>query len=523
MCWFNVGSLLHRWTALEIHLYMEKQAAIFKDEVKLMVAADPSGYSGQKTMVAMLWSGELQSACYLPIQVMPASKLFGPTDVDMCERLTQLAFERKLERTAAYREWQGLSHGLFQICGRSIDQFGIPECVQWKPVREGQRREWQGGVHSIVDLARGRTDPVLPASVDLGCLPQLTVAIDSGSVGRAAANFAKHKMHANVFIIYDKIHRLIRDIKLAMEHTGGKELYKATLHANFIFSLNQKPFGSGEWFHKKAESLAHFIECHTSESSDFRAYAPHIAQDLGLVIRDETDYESVFNCLPEMPSFSKKGIAPKSMRWFSINQVWHEHKGEMFTLRMVLEHYNGDDVDLADGHLDPAAAMQADPKKDDSLRARQTPIRLFGCLLLVWFGLVWRSWIASLVRPPLLRWVGVGWGGWVRFGAVLTFLFASLSRTHNQELQALRAMGGGMKLATQLITPWLRRHMRLYCAGTKVRLLPEHRCCIALRADPLVCLCVLHRTRDMPVFACHTPTEVRIVAGRHAGIITPIT
>ena len=409
-----------------------------------------------------------------------------------CERLAQLAFERKLERTAAYREWQGLSHALFQICGRSIDQFGIPECVQWKPVREGQRREVHRGVHSIVDLARGSTDPVLPASVDLGCLPQLTVAMDSGSVGRAAANFAKNKMHANVFIVYDKIHRLIRDIKLAMEHTGGKEIYKATLHANFVFSLNQKPFGSGEWFHKKVESLAHFMDTHTSESSDFRAYAHLIAQDLGTVIRDENDYDGVFNCLPEMPSFSKKGIAPKSMRWFSINQVWHEHKRELFTLRMVLEHHNGEDVNLEDGHLDPAVAMQADPKKDDSLRARQTPIRLFGCLLLVWFGLVWFGGRGSLRLSGHRYFSGWVWGGVGGFGSVRCSLFCLLRfPEQNQELQALRAMGGGMKLATKLITPWLRRHMRLYCAGTKVRLLPEHRCCIALRADPLVCLCCI--------------------------------
>ena len=191
------------------------------------------------------------------------------------------------------------------------------------------------------------------------------------------------------------------------------------LHANFVFSLNQKPFGSGEWFHKKVESLAHFMDTHTSESSDFRAYAPLIAQDLGTVIRDETDYDGVFNCLPEMPSFSKKGIAPKSMRWFSINQVWHEHKQELFTLRMVLEHYNGEDVNLEDGHLDPAVAMQADPKKDDSLRARQTPIRLFGCLLLVWFGLVWFG-LAVVDRfacPATVTSVGGGGGG-AGFGSV---------------------------------------------------------------------------------------------------------
>jgi hypothetical protein len=130
-----------------------------------------------------------------------------------------------------------------------------------------------------------------------------------------------------------------------------------------------------------------------------------------------------------MPSFSKKGIAPKSMRWFSINQVWHEHKQELFTLRMVLEHHNGEDVNLEDGHLDPAVAMQADPKKDDSLRARQTPIRLFGCLLLVWFGLVWFGGRGSL-RLSGHRYfsgVGVGWVGSVRFGAVLTLGVASFT------------------------------------------------------------------------------------------------
>ena len=57
---------------------------------------------------------------------------------------------------------------------------------------------------------------------------QASWLMDSGSVGRAAANFAKNKMPANEFIVYDKIHRLNRDIKLAMKHTGGKEAHATT-------------------------------------------------------------------------------------------------------------------------------------------------------------------------------------------------------------------------------------------------------------------------------------------------------
>lgn len=64
----------------------------------------------------------------------------------------------------------------------------------------------------------------IPDDVDLSSLPQLTVILDSGSTGRAAASFAKHQLHLNVFVVWDKIHRLIRDIKLAAEKSAGGAL-----------------------------------------------------------------------------------------------------------------------------------------------------------------------------------------------------------------------------------------------------------------------------------------------------------
>ncbi len=77
---------------------------------------------------------------------------------------------------------------------------------------------------------------------------QLTLALDSGSIGRAGANFAKQMMGCNVFATYDKFHRMVRDIKLASEHSCNSDLYRALLHLTFVWSLNQRPFGSGAWF-----------------------------------------------------------------------------------------------------------------------------------------------------------------------------------------------------------------------------------------------------------------------------------
>jgi hypothetical protein len=91
----------------------------------------------------------------------------------------------------------------------------------------------------------------------------------------------------NIFVVWDKIHRLIRDIKLASEHTAGSDLYRALLHTSFVFSLNQRPFGSGEWFEKKKEILAHFIDTHTPESDFFRRFAPLIAGDMGIPCNED--------------------------------------------------------------------------------------------------------------------------------------------------------------------------------------------------------------------------------------------
>ena len=132
-----------------------------------------------------------------------------------------------------------------------------------------------------------------------------------------------------------------------------------------MYSLNQRPFGSGDWFYKKAETLAHFLDTHSSASPTFREFAPYIAEDLGLPCQTDDDYDAIWPRLPETESFVRKGVQPKAMRWFSVNDMWCRGKAELFTLKMVLEHYVGSsDAPVGEGTEDPAVAMQADPRKD---------------------------------------------------------------------------------------------------------------------------------------------------------------
>ena len=78
-------------------MYYDLQELIFGKATKLCIAADPSGY-GEKTLVSILWSPEMNAACYPPVQIIPCSTLMSPLDGDMTDRLRALAQKQKLQR-----------------------------------------------------------------------------------------------------------------------------------------------------------------------------------------------------------------------------------------------------------------------------------------------------------------------------------------------------------------------------------------------------------------------------------------
>jgi hypothetical protein len=85
-------------------------------------------------------------------------------------------------------------------------------------------------------------------------------------------------------------------------------------------SLNQKPFGSGEWYNTKSELLLAWLATRTSACPNFRRYADRIAADLGRPLDCEADYETLRTSLSDLPSFTHKDGTFKQAKWFSINQ-----------------------------------------------------------------------------------------------------------------------------------------------------------------------------------------------------------
>ena len=69
-----------------------------------------------------------------------------------------------------------------------------------------------------------------------------------------------------IWIYFDIVHRLVRDVKLAVEACDS--IHRALLHFSYICSLNGKPFGSGVWYsgptsmyayHRVPRLIAHII------------------------------------------------------------------------------------------------------------------------------------------------------------------------------------------------------------------------------------------------------------------------
>ena len=69
-----------RWAGLELECYRQLHLASFSKVQKLNLAADPSTYSGEDTMIGLLWSWEIKEACCGIIQVTSAGPLRNPEE-----------------------------------------------------------------------------------------------------------------------------------------------------------------------------------------------------------------------------------------------------------------------------------------------------------------------------------------------------------------------------------------------------------------------------------------------------------
>ena len=158
---------------------------------------------GQDTTASILYSWEKNVGAAGVTCTTSAGRQCNPYDWERIpDEVLQRMVLRKAERVKSLKEWRTLSCVLYNYTGKSLDAFDTPGACTIRPQRPNETR-----IHRTDEVrARcflkddvGTEREILPVTESPGEWAQLTIGLDSGSVGRAAASYSKHKLGLFIF------------------------------------------------------------------------------------------------------------------------------------------------------------------------------------------------------------------------------------------------------------------------------------------------------------------------------------
>jgi hypothetical protein len=266
----------------------------------------------------------------------------------MPREVAVLAAKRKLERVAAFRQMQAISHQLHTLTDESItiDHFALPDNVHLQPVAPHEVRFVREGdfqSFACIQGDGGAVRQVLPD--DLLDVPLLVTSLDQGSIGAAGMAYAINELGMMMSCRFDKIHRLVRDMKLSLSHCCGGVFLKTQLFSSYLYGVNYKPFGTGGFSALKQRLLQVFLATQDIYSDIWCKYKDRIGLDLGMPSSTEDEQHALWEAVANLPSFHHKLSAPKLGRWLSWNNCAHEHMPEFTATKMLFEYHLGQQPD----------------------------------------------------------------------------------------------------------------------------------------------------------------------------------
>ena len=257
-----------------------------------------------------------------------------------------------MERLAAFRQIQALSNTIKQLgMWRGIDDFKLPADYRVDAVEAGEVRVLAPAQDHGPDnrnyavrvrTGKGTAQRVLPDSAfeQWQSHKLLVLNLDQGGVGAAGVAFAQESMQLMVYAHWDKFHRVIRDINLALGRSSSGLFLKTRIFSAHLWSINYKPWGTGLFGTQKQQLLNAFMGTQSPESAIFRKYAPMIATALDRPLDSPEDYTSLFDDIPFLArSFRRALDVAKMGRWFSWNGCASEQLPEFHIQKMLLEHH----------------------------------------------------------------------------------------------------------------------------------------------------------------------------------------
>ena len=263
-----------------------------------------------------------------------------------------IAARDKLQRVAAWRQLQGYSHQLFSVTKSrkppvTITSFYMPNDFHIRPVSELEKRKTQvlhnTDISYMENGSTGVRTRILPASPILA--PLLVIMLDQGGPGLAGVSFMAFKKEMMVFGKFDKIHRLIRDLKGAENGCCGKIFTKTKLWSAYIYSLNKRPFGSGANATEKNCLMNVFANTVDKDSPVFLKHLSSIAKAWTMPSDTPSERQAIFDKVLQMGSFRNHLSHPKLANWFAWNASAYQQMPEFFAAKMVYESQLHDQTD----------------------------------------------------------------------------------------------------------------------------------------------------------------------------------
>ena len=256
-----------KWSSMALDMYHEKTKLIFGTAGAggvhhWNIVSDPGTHSYKECLVSLMYSWELNAGCYPKWAHLVPGKALAPGEADLLDSVEEKRAQNKLERVASFRQLQGLSHQICSLSGErlTLDSFDPPVGSNLRAVSNNEVREVMPNagmdLHVITNTATGQQHEVLPLDVTdvMLCIFQL----DQGSVGCAGVPFASIHLGKMIEARFDKVHRLIRDLKGAEQECMGGIFNKCKFWSSYLLGLNNRPFNSGAHWTLKSRMLELF-------------------------------------------------------------------------------------------------------------------------------------------------------------------------------------------------------------------------------------------------------------------------
>lgn len=273
---------VHHWLHKYLSMYAARVALCYKNCLHFNLVTDASCHGCKDTLVSVSYSHENDCVAFAASQYVKSGKVVFPGEFNLATEVERICARREQERLHSYRFIQAISNQLLQLSSGNIqlESFVPAPHLCLEPLRPGdgiERRE--SGVyflrHPVVHVSD--ENAVKQDLSQVQDLPLVTLLMDQGTTGMAAGAFMLSKNFL-VHIKWDKIHRLVRDCKLAAKVA---KLNEAIAMTSYAWSINYKPYGSGAFFEEKKAVLESFL---CSESCEAWKKLTHFNLEPGKVV-----------------------------------------------------------------------------------------------------------------------------------------------------------------------------------------------------------------------------------------------